>query len=142
YARQAPSHQRGRLEVLSIAVILPLSRLARVPCRGAPEQVRRFDTFTGPFEIFGRPSPLQLVNRGEHGNVDSKCRESAKQQRIVPASEKRLTKGTRSPQRRVPVLPVFWNIFQMWILRQNCGCGFGPPSRNTGIAVCRVADHS
>ena len=123
-------------------LILPLSRLARVPCRGAPEQVRRLHALTGPFEILSRAFPPQIVTGGEHGNIDSTGRESAKQERIVPCSEKRPRKRTRSPHHRIPVTPIFRNLFQVRILRENSRRGLGSPSCNAWVTVCAVADRS
>src|SRR5262249_10981430 len=77
--------------------------------------------------ILARPAPPQLVKGPEHANIDSKCRESTKQECIVPACEKRLSKGTRSPHCRMPVMPVFRNIFQMWISREDGRRRLCPP---------------
>src|SRR6516164_615264 len=95
------------------AVSPRLDRLARVPCQRALEEVGSLQALTGPVEALGRPSPQQIVYGFEYGNVDSKRRESAKQDRIVPGGEKRLSKRTRSPHRRIPATPILRNIFQM-----------------------------
>ena len=52
---------------------------ARLPGRGPPEQIRRVHSLAGLFEILSSASPQQIVNGAEHGNIDPKCRKSAKQ---------------------------------------------------------------
>jgi hypothetical protein len=82
-----------------------------VSCEGAPTEIWGLQALTGPPEIFGRPSPKQIINGSKYRNIDSKCRERAEQERILPRSGERVRKGARSPQGRIPAMPVFRNIF-------------------------------
>src|SRR5262249_725483 len=90
-------------------------------------------------EALRRASPEQIVYGAEHGNIDPKCRESAKQQRLFPRCEKGLGEAPRSRNPRIPMTPIFRKVFQVRILRENSRRGLGSPSGYSGVAVPTAA---
>src|SRR4051812_33443368 len=121
-----------------MATLSSCGQSGRFP-HGAAEQFWGAQTFTHFLKFRSGTLPQQIVDRFEYWHIQSQRREGAKEQRIIPGGEERFSQPSGAADRGVPVARLFWDVFQMGIGKKDEGCGFPPPSGNTGEAICAAA---